>query len=241
MWFITGALRGLGLAVIDDCDIVAANARDQEDIAHFKELYSESVKIYASDVTKPETIKQAFKNVSEFVRWSDVMVNNAGYGLIGTVEEVNVVEYRALYEFNVFGLIETTRAALPILRQRSGSRIVSMSFIAKVSGGAGSGFHSSTKLVVEGLSESLNKEVSPVGIKVIIVEPGLFRTNFFLGLWFLLIVECRNMSRRRGRKYRESNNGRQAGDPYRVAKVIVATAKVMCHHYSCRSAKLHIP
>ena len=108
----------------------------------------------------------------------DVLVNNGGHGMVGAIEEGSPQEYRPLFETNVFGVIETTRAALPALRKAGGGRIVMVSSGAGIAGSAGSGYHNATKFAVEGLSEALAQEVAPFGIATIIVEPGPFRTEF---------------------------------------------------------------
>lgn len=108
----------------------------------------------------------------------DILVNNAGFGFIGAIEEGEPQEYRPMYETNVFGLIETTRAALPALRAGAGGRIVNLSSVGGVTGRAGFGFYNGTKFAVQGISEALAQEVAPFGIAVIIVEPGAFRTEF---------------------------------------------------------------
>jgi NAD(P)-dependent dehydrogenase (short-subunit alcohol dehydrogenase family) len=153
----------------------------------------------------------------------DVLVNNAGYGLFGAIEETVPDEYRPLFEVNVFGLIEVTRAALPVLRQRRGGRIVNLSSGAGIAGIAGSGYYNATKFAVEGLSEALDQEVAPLGLRVIIVEPGPFRTAF-LGRSITVakrqIVEYDQTAGLR-RAYRDSNDGNQPGDPAKATAVIL--------------------
>jgi NAD(P)-dependent dehydrogenase (short-subunit alcohol dehydrogenase family) len=141
-----------------------------------------------------------------------------------------------LFEVNVFGLIETTRAALPVLRKRNGGCIVNISSGAGIAGSAGSGYYNATKFAVEGLSEALAEELRPLGLRVLIVEPGPFRTDF-LGRSIVTasreIAAYAETSRAR-RNYRETNNGRQAGDP---AKAIA----VMLQAIDAEHPPLHLP
>jgi NAD(P)-dependent dehydrogenase (short-subunit alcohol dehydrogenase family) len=155
-----------------------ATARNPETLRELAEHFPDTVRVSALDVTRPETAQVAVALAVEVFGGLDVLVNNAGYGLFGAIEEAVPDEYRPMFEVNVFGLIEVTRAALPVLRQRPGGRIVNLSSTAGIAGAAGSGYYGATKFAVEGLSEALDQEVRPLGLRVIIVEPGPFRTAF---------------------------------------------------------------
>ena len=175
------------------------------------------------DVTRPHSAAAAVALAKQEFGGLDVLVNNAGFGLIGAVEETVPDEYRPMFETNVFGLIETTRAALPALRGRPGASIVNLSSGAGIAGAAGYAYYNATKFAVEGLSEALAQEVAPLGIRVIIVEPGPFRTEF-LGRSILTVAgEIKAYAETAGklRSYRDTNNGRQAGDPEKAASVIL--------------------
>nr|WP_231957665.1 SDR family NAD(P)-dependent oxidoreductase [Paraburkholderia tropica] len=169
----------------------------------------------ALDVTRPEAAHAAVALAVEAFGGLDVLVNNAGYGLFGAIEEGVPDEYRPIFEVNVFGLIEVTRAALPVLRQRPGGRIVNLSSTAGFAGAAGSGYYCATKFAVAGLSEALNREVKPLGLRVIIVEPGPFRTDFLGRSIALARRRISDYDPTAGKRcvYRDSNDGRQAGDP----------------------------
>ena len=153
----------------------------------------------------------------------DILVNNAGYGFIGAIEEATPDEYRPMFETNVFGLIETTRAALPALRRAGGGRIVNLSSGAGLMGIPGHGYYNGTKFAVEGLSEALAGEVAPFGIAVIIVEPGPFRTEFLGRSMAMAKNEIAAYADTAGkaRAYRSDNDGKQAGDPDKAVKVIL--------------------
>ena len=226
-WLITGCSSGLGQhlarAVAARGDQVVATARNPEKLQDLARTHPDSVRICALDVTRPEEAQAAVALAVQAFGGLDVLVNNAGYGLYGAIEEGVAEEYRPMFDVNVFGLIEVTRAALPALRQRPGGRIVNMSSAAGLVGGAGSGYYAATKFAVEGLSESLDQEVRPFGLRVILAEPGPFRTGF---LGRSIALAKRRMSEYdqtagQRRAYRESNDGRQAGDPAKAVDVIL--------------------
>lgn len=182
IWFITGSSSGFGRilaeAVLQRGERAVLTARNPSSVADLVERYPGQVSAQALDVTHTQSIHDAVAAANEVFGGIDVLVNNAGYGLIGAVEEVDPAEYRPLFETNVFGLIEVTRAVLPTMRRRARGRIVQISSNLGVASRAGYGFYSASKFAVEGLSEALAAEVEPFGISVIIVEPGAFRTGF---------------------------------------------------------------
>jgi NAD(P)-dependent dehydrogenase (short-subunit alcohol dehydrogenase family) len=153
----------------------------------------------------------------------DILVNNAGFGFIGAIEEATPDEYRPMFETNVFGLLETTRAALPTLRKTGDGRIVNMSSGAGIRGLQGSGHYNATKFAVEGTSEALAQEVAPFGIAVIIVEPGPFRTDFLGRSISLAQKEIPEYAATAGvfRTFRANNDGKQVGDPNKAVKVML--------------------
>ncbi|MCQ8239580.1 oxidoreductase [Rhizosaccharibacter radicis] len=247
-WLITGCSSGLGRvlaeAVADRGDNVVATARDPAGLAALQERFPGRVRTATLDVSEPATAVAAVELARRDFGGLDVLVNNAGYGLIGGVEETEPHEYRPMFEVNVFGLIETTRAALPALRERAGARsgerpggrIVNLSSGAGIAGSAGSGYYCASKFAVEGFSEALAEEVAPFGIRVLIVEPGPFRTDF---LGRSITEAARNMpeyaaTAGRRRAYRERNDGQQAGDP---AKAVA----VMLQAIDAEEPPLHLP
>ncbi|MBR0911474.1 MULTISPECIES: oxidoreductase [Bradyrhizobium] len=223
-WLITGCSSGFGqrlaLAAAERGDQVVATARSVKTIEDMAEPFDGRMITVPLDVTDAAAAKAAVAKAVETFGGFDVLVNNAGYGLHGAIEEGTSDEYRPMFEVNLFGLIETTRAALPVMR-RSGGAIVNMSSVAGISGGGGGGYYNAAKFAVEGISEALASELKPFGIRVLIVEPGPFRTDF---LGRSITVAANEMPEYAGtsrRHYRETNNGNQAGDPDKAIAVIL--------------------
>ncbi|WP_329189484.1 oxidoreductase [Actinacidiphila glaucinigra] len=181
-WFITGAARGFGLEVarqaLERGDRVVATARDPRDVERALSAYGERVLAVALDVTDEAQARAAVDAAVYAFGRIDVLVNNAGRGVLGAVEETSDAAFRAVYETNVFGLANVTRAVLPVMRRQRSGRILNLSSIGGFRGAPGFGVYCSTKFAVEGLSEALHGELAPLGIHVVIVEPGYFRTDF---------------------------------------------------------------
>lgn len=239
-WLITGCSSGLGRelaeAVAARGDRLVATARSTDTLQSLCARYPHMVRGMALDVTRAGEAARAVALAESAFGGLDVLVNNAGFGFIGAIEEGEPAEYRPMFEVNVFGLIETTRAALPALRRRAGARIVNLSSGAGIAGSAGSGFYNATKFAVEGLSEALADELRPLGVSVIIAEPGPFRTDF---LGRSMAMAAREIAAYAGtaqarRRYRQTNNGRQAGDP---AKAVA----VMLRAVDAEHPPLHLP
>jgi NAD(P)-dependent dehydrogenase (short-subunit alcohol dehydrogenase family) len=182
VWFITGASRGFGAEIIDKAlaaghDVVAT-ARNPTAITDRFPDAGDRVLPVAVDVTDEAQIAEAVTaGVEKFGR-IDVVVNNAGRGLLGAVEEASDAAARSVYDTNVFGALNVIRAVLPTLRAQRSGRIINISSIGGFVGSPGWGIYCSTKFAVEGFSEALAKELAPLGIAVTIVEPGYFRTDF---------------------------------------------------------------
>jgi NAD(P)-dependent dehydrogenase (short-subunit alcohol dehydrogenase family) len=185
VWFITGASRGFGAEIIDKAlaagHEVVATARSTAAITDRFPAAGDRVLPVAVDVTDEAQIAEAVTaGVEKFGR-IDVVVNNAGRGLLGAVEEASDAAARSVYDTNVFGALNVIRAVLPTLRAQRSGRIINISSIGGFVGSAGWGIYCSTKFAVEGFSEALAKELAPLGIAVTIVEPGYFRTDFLDG------------------------------------------------------------
>ena len=182
IWFITGASRGFGRVWADAAlkrgDKVAATARKLESIAGLKEKYGENVLTLELDVTKPDQVKAAVEQAHAHFGRLDIVLNNAGYSLVGTIEETSADDVRALYETNIFGALAVIQAALPLLRKQGGGHILG------TSSGLGHvtmpviGYYCSSKWAFEAIHESLAAEVKDFGIKVTIIEPGAYATEF---------------------------------------------------------------
>jgi len=236
-WLITGCSSGFGrrlaLAAARRGDRVGATARNVRTIDEMAEPYRDRMITVPLDVTDAAAARAAVAQAVEVFGGFDVLVNNAGYGLFGAIEEGTPEEYRPMFEVNVFGLIETTRAALPVLR-RSGGTIVNMSSGAGIAGGGGGGYYNAAKFAVEGISEALAGELAPFGARVLIVEPGPFRTDFLGRSITLAANEMPEYAASSRRQYRETNDGHQAGDPDKAVAVILAAV-------DADDAPLHLP
>lgn len=182
IWFITGASRGFGRiwteAALKRGDKVAATARKLASIADLKEKYGANVLTLELDVTKPEEVKTAVNQAHTHFGRLDIVFNNAGYSLVGMIEEASADDVRALYDTNIFGALSVIQAALPLLRKQGGGHILG------TSSGLGHvtmpviGYYCSSKWAFEAIHESLAAEVKPFGIKVTIIEPGAYATEF---------------------------------------------------------------
>jgi NAD(P)-dependent dehydrogenase (short-subunit alcohol dehydrogenase family) len=182
VWFITGSSRGIGQelakAVLAAGHRLVATARRPEDLAALVEQYGDRVRAVALDVTDPACARVAVQQAVEAFGRLDVVVNNAGYGNIASIEEGDDADFRAQIETNFYGVVNVTRAALPVLRAQRSGHIIQISSIGGRVGSPGLAAYQSAKWAVEGFSEVLSKEVASLGIKVTIVEPGGFRTDW---------------------------------------------------------------
>lgn len=181
-WFITGASRGFGRvwaeAALQRGDRVAATARKRADVADLQERFGEAVLPLALDVTNPEQVRQVVQQAYLHFGRMDVLVNNAGVALLAATEEGSDEQIRELFDTNYLGMVRVLRAALPFLRQQGGGHILGVSSELGIGAMPLIGFYSATKWAVEGLHEALAQEVGPFGIKVTIVEPGAYATEF---------------------------------------------------------------
>ena len=226
VWLITGTSTGFGRAlaeaVLASGDRLIATARKLEAIADLEQHFSGQVKVVPLDVTDAEQAKAAVKAATETFGRLDVAVNNAGYGLLGAIEELSDEDIRAQFETNVFGLLNVTRAALPYFRQQKSGHFINFSSVGGQVGTPGFGIYAATKFAVEGLSESLSKEVAPLGIKVTIIEPGAFRTDW-AGRSMIAAEPIDDYATSVGkiRQIVANLNGTQPGDPKLAARAII--------------------
>jgi NAD(P)-dependent dehydrogenase (short-subunit alcohol dehydrogenase family) len=231
-WLITGSSRGLGRelaqAAADDGDNVAAAARRPGSLDDLVARYGGRIRPVALDVTDPVAAREAVQAaVAEFGSL-DVVVNNAGYATSASIEDLPEEEFRAQLDTNLFGVVNVTRAALPVLRaQRSGHIIQVSSIGGRVGGTPGMGGYQTAKYAVEGFSEVLSNEVRPLGIKVTIVEPGAFRTDWGgSSMRILPVSEDYEPTVGEMNRYRRVVDGQQPGDPARAAAVITEIARL---------------
>ena len=183
-WFITGASRGFGFLFVNEAldrgDNVVAAARNPQVLTNRFGVRPNLLAIKL-DVTNAEQAREAVRQAVERFGRIDVLINNAGFGVLGAVEEISNAEVEGVYRTNVFGLLSVTRTVLPQLRRQGSGHIINISAIAAYQSFPGWAIYASTKFAVEGISEGLATEVKPLGIKVTIVEPGFFRTDFLDG------------------------------------------------------------
>lgn len=229
-WFITGASRGFGALITERAlakgDAVVATARNPKSlIARFGD--SPNLLTLALDVSNEAQAIAAAKAAIERFGRIDVLLNNAGHGLMGAVEEATAAEVEAVYRTNVFGLLTVTRAVLPHMRAARSGRILNISSVGGYRGGPGFGVYCSTKFAVEGLSEALHGELAPLGIHVTVVEPGYFRTDFLdsssLSISPVRIADY-DATAGEVRRIAAGLSHNQPGDPAKLADVLVAFA-----------------
>ena len=229
-WFITGASRGFGALiakrVLEVGEHVVATARNPQAIVDSLDSHPNLLALPLDVTNEPQAHEAAAVAVQRFGR-IDVLLNNAGFGLLGAVEEATGEEVERLYRTNVFGLLSVSRAVLPQMRQQRSGHVFNMSSVGGYHGSVGFGVYCSTKFAVEGLSEALAAELKPLGIKVTIIEPGYFRTDF-LDSQSLMVsptsiddyTETVGATRERAK----SVNHNQPGDPIKLAAAIVDLA-----------------
>ncbi|MEO0948392.1 MAG: oxidoreductase [Cyanobacteria bacterium J06641_5] len=182
VWFITGSATGFGRILAEQLlangELVIATARKPEQLKDLVAQYPARSLALAVDVTNPQQVRAAVDEAIATFGRIDVLVNNAGYGMMGAIEEVTASEVRQQYETNVFGALDVIRAVLPHLRRQRSGHILNLSSVGGMVSFPGAGIYCSTKFALEALSEAMATEVAPLGIKVTAVEPGAFRTDF---------------------------------------------------------------
>jgi NAD(P)-dependent dehydrogenase (short-subunit alcohol dehydrogenase family) len=224
-WFITGASSGFGLAfaryALERGYNVTATARSPEKLQSLATEQPNRVLVHRLDVTIPSEAEEAVSASLARFGQIDLLINNAGYGVVGAFEETSDAELRAQMETNFFGAVSVTRAALPSMRAARSGAIVNISSLGGQLSFGGFSAYSASKFALEGLSEALAQEVAPFGIKVLIVEPGAFRTSFAadalkhmpdMDAYREIVGGTRDFARRM--------DGTQDGDPYKAARAI---------------------
>lgn len=226
-WFITGGSTGLGKAlagaVLASGDNAAITARDCNSLEPLQRKYPDSALAISLEVTSPEQIEAAIRSTIEQFDAVDVLVNNAGYGYRAAVEEGATKDIEKLFATNFDGPVNLIKAVLPAMRHRKSGTIVNISYISAKLQSAGSGYYSASKSAMEGVSVALFKELAPLGISVITVEPGGFRTDF-TGRSLAQVAEPRQDYAETAGKRRKENgttDGRQPGDPVKAAAALL--------------------
>lgn len=232
IWFITGISSGLGKClaqtVIENGDFVIGTFRNQIQADIFNNQYKEEAFALTLDITKETEIEKAVKLVSEKFGSIDVLVNNAGFGFAGAIEETSTEETREIFEANFFGTLKLTQSFLPMLRQQKSGHIIQISSHGGFKAFPGFGIYNASKFALEGFSEALAIEVAPLGIKLTIVEPGPFRTNF-AGSSFKQaekIIEDYNPTAGAFRERMKQVDGKQEGNPIKASHAIIDITKL---------------
>jgi NAD(P)-dependent dehydrogenase (short-subunit alcohol dehydrogenase family) len=231
VWLITGSARGLGRAlaeaVLGAGHRLVATARNPEQLSDFAARYGDRVRTVALDVTNEPAALDAIAVARETFGRLDVLANNAGYGDVCPIEDTSLAEFRAQIETNLFGVINVTKAAIPLMREQGSGHILQFSSVGGRIGPIGRGPYAAAKWGVEGFSEVLAKEVGPLGVKVTIIEPGGFRTDF----------AGSSTAIREGRseydatvgataRFQREFNGKQPGDPAKAAAAVLHIASL---------------
>ena len=230
-WLITGCSTGLGRAlaeaVIGAGHNAVVTARDSAKVADLAGAAPERVLAVALDVTDPAQVTAAVCQADERFGGVDVLVNNAGYGYRGAIEEGDDADVRELFETHFFGGVAMIKAVLPGMRARRGGAIVNISSIGATVTPVGSGYYAAAKAAIEGMSGALRGELAPLGISVTVVEPGAFRTDFAgrsLTQSPTVIDDYAGTAGQR-RKENDTMHGNQAGDPAKAAAAIIAAVE----------------
>lgn len=227
VWFITGCSTGFGrelakLVLARGWNAVIT-ARKTDQVKEIAEGHESATLVLPLDVNDKAQVLAAVAQAEETFGKIDVLVNNAGYGYFSSIEEGEEEKIRAQFETNVFGLLNMTQAVLPGMRKNRKGHIVNFSSIGGLKAFTATGFYHATKFAVEGLSESLAQEVEPLGIKVLIVEPGPFRTDWAGRSTSRTPVQIADYENTVGTRMAASQNssGRQQGDPVRGCEAII--------------------
>ncbi|BAZ27369.1 short-chain dehydrogenase/reductase SDR [Kalymmatonema gypsitolerans NIES-4073] len=227
VWLITGSSTGFGRmlaeAVLDQGETVVLTARNPQQVEDLTAKFPARTLAARLDVTNPTEVREVVKVAIATFGRIDVLVNNAGYGTLGAIEEVSDEDIRRQFDTNVFGALDLTRAVLPYLRQQRSGHIINFSSVGGFVSFPGSGIYCSTKFALEGISEALAQEVAPFGIKVIIVEPGAFRTDFSGRSLVVSDTQIADYEPVIGqyRQWVQDIDGQQPGDPKKAASAII--------------------
>lgn len=228
IWLITGISSGLGKAlaesVIEKGDFVIGTFRHEWQAEEFNKRTTENAKAIVLDITIAKSVENCVQKIISDYGRIDVLVNNAGMGFVGAVEETSLEEVRSVFEPNFFGTLKLTQTVLPSMRKEKKGHIVQISSHGGIKAFAGFGIYNASKFALEGFSEAMSQEVAPLGIKVSIVEPGPFRTNFAgngLGQAENVIDDYSETAGAFRTKLK-GVDGKQEGDPVKASKAIIA-------------------
>lgn len=227
VWLVTGASRGLGSAIacaaLAAGHTVVAGARDVATAAQTLPQH-DSLHVVELDVTSPEQVDEVTLRTSHQFGGIDVLVNNAGYSILGAVEEITDGEALAMFEVNVFGLHRMIRAVLPIMRARNHGRIINIGSVGGFAAVTASGLYGATKFAVEAITEAMNLELVGTGVSATVVEPGAFRTDFLSPRsvrFAALSLDAYTATAGAAREAFSALDGKQPGDPVKAARAII--------------------
>lgn len=227
VWLITGCSSGLGKALargaLEQGHRVIATARDTAAVEELASGFPETCRTLPLDVTDTEQVKDVVAEAARAFGRLDVVVNNAGYGLIGALEELEPEQIERNFAVNFFGAVAVIQAALPVLRAQQSGHFVNISAAAAISNYAGFSIYGATKCALEGMSEALAQEVKPLGIKVTLIEPGPFRTEFIGRSMEKARQRLSEYDRSSGKfmQFLDATDGKQSGDPVKAAEAII--------------------
>lgn len=228
VWFITGTSRGFGYeiakAALGSGDQVIATVRSKSNELSQKLGHPDALQVTLLDITDETMVREAVQKAIERFGRIDVLVNNAGHGILSAVEEASDAEIRKVYDANVFGLLNVTRAVLPSMRRQRAGHIINLSSVGGLTGITGWGLYGSTKFAVEGISEALAVELAPLGIYATAVEPGFFRTDFLDASSLTTapnIIEDYGETVGKMRTFAAEVNHKQPGSAVKAAEAIV--------------------
>jgi NAD(P)-dependent dehydrogenase (short-subunit alcohol dehydrogenase family) len=230
-WFVTGASRGFGMditrAALSSGDKVVATVRTKP--GQLAEEFSNNpdLLVVTMDVTSQSQVQQAVEQAIAHFGAIDVLVNNAGYGLLSAIEEASDEEVKQNYEVNVFGTLNVIRAVLPFMRKQRSGHVINISSVGGLSGYVGWGLYGSTKFAIEGITEALALELAPLGIHATVVAPGFFRTNFLDTSSLsrsVNVIEDYAETVGAMRDFATQVNRKQPGDPEKLARAFLLLA-----------------
>ncbi len=227
VWLITGSSTGFGRAlteaVLKHKDRVVATARKPEQLNDLVNQYPDTIKAIQLDITNLQDIRAAIEAALNAYARIDVLVNNAGYGTMGAIEEVSDDDIKRQFDTNLFGALNMTRAVLPTMREQRSGHILNISSVGGVVSFAGTGIYCATKFALEAVSEALSQEVKPLGIKVTIVEPGAFRTDFSGRSIVTPERAIADYAETSGKliQWNQEIDGKQPGDPAKAAAAMI--------------------
>ena len=229
-WLITGVSSGFGLAIAEAAltlgDRVIGTVRSEAARTRFEAIKPGLGTAMLLDVTDEEAVHATVSAAEILTGGIDILVNNAGYGLVGAIEEASLAEIRAQFEVNVYGAVAVIQAVLPFMRARKAGRILNITSVSGLVGWPSLGLYSGSKFALEGICETLAQEVAPLGIKVSMIEPGGFRTEFAIGsrVHTARLIEEYDATVGQSRRILAEHAGHEVGDPAKAAQAILMIA-----------------